>query len=217
MSTRPLFQRFAKELTQRLSHPLPGTGAQRRMAPPFRPSSPEFPETVPNSREAAVLVLFFPSDARADEVELLLTVRPEGMLNHAGQVAFPGGRREDGEDLPDTAIRETEEEVLIESSSIQLAGALTPLYIPPSNFIVHPFVGIVDSAPDMTVTTDEVARCFGVTVAHLTDPDVVRLATQKWKSNLHEVPYFALNGEFVWGATAMILSELVALLTRPLD
>ena len=204
-----LFLTFEEELTRRLQRSLPGPTAQHRMAPPFRDSSPAYPTTVPNSREAAILALFFPSTHSENSAELLLTVRPEGMSNHAGQVAFPGGRHEAGEQLQDTALRETEEEVFIPSSSIRVAGALTPLYIPPSNFIVHPFVGFVTEQPDLSVTSDEVARCFGVTVAHLRNPETSRVATRKWKSESHEVPYFALDGEFVWGATAMILSELV--------
>ena len=208
MSAPNLFQQFAEELTQRLLRPLPGALAHDRMAPPMRRSFRMDPDTIAKSSEAAVLALFFPAESTSDTAELLLTVRPEGMSNHGGQVAFPGGRRESNESLQETALRETEEEVFIQASIIRIAGALTPLYIPPSNFYVHPFVGFLDHRPDLSVTSEEIARCFGVPVSRLIDPDVSRITPQKWNGEFHDLPYFALGGEFVWGATAMILAEL---------
>lgn len=217
MDSQRLFSIFARELSDRISKQLPGTTAQMRMVPAFRKSVPLFPERVPDSKEAAILALFFPSGHRGEPAELLLTVRPEGMSEHAGQVAFPGGRRDDGETLETTALRETEEEVAVSSTSIRIAGTLTPIYIPPSNFFVHPFVGFTPEPPDLTFTSEEVARMFSVPVTHLIDPSVERVATRTWKSESHQIPFLALNGEFVWGATAMMLAELISVIrTLPL-
>jgi len=195
MDTRELFLKFTLELSERLSNPLPGLDAQLKMAPPTRKSYPFANTKAPNSTEAAVLALFFPSKLKGEPAELLLTIRPEGMSNHAGQVAFPGGRREKDESLERTALRETEEEVAVMARSIEIAGSLTPLYIPPSNFFVHPFVGFTSDPPDLSVTSDEVARIFSVPVSHLIDPGVERMATRKWETETHEIPCLALNGD----------------------
>jgi 8-oxo-dGTP pyrophosphatase MutT (NUDIX family) len=211
-----VFQQFVTELSARFSEPLPGFDAHLRLAPEFRRTLPQFPENVVGSREAAILALFFPSAVADEPAEILLTVRPEGMSNHAGQVAFPGGRRELNESFLETALRETEEEVFIQPDSIKIAGPLTPLYIPPSKFFVHPFVGYTEHPPDLTVTSDEVARMFSVRVSHLIDPSVRRTATRRLNSAMQQIPYLALNGEFVWGATAMMLAELIdAISTLP--
>lgn len=161
-------------------------------------------------REAGVLALFYPDENR--NPQLLLTKRPEAMNKHAGQVAFPGGRRESGESLEETALRETEEEVLIPIGNVDLVGALTSLYIPPSNFCVHPFVGTIDYTPDLSVRTEEVAEIFGMPPAHL----IKREARTTMKMDVggaeRDIPYFAFNGQVVWGATAMMLAELAAVL-----
>ena len=210
MKQRQLFLKFVQELSVRLSNPLPGLDAKLKMAPPMRNSYAYANTKSPGCSEAAILALFFPSEVHNEPAELLLTVRPEGMSNHAGQVAFPGGRCEKNESLERTALRETEEEVAIVSSSIKVLGPLTPLFIPPSNFFVHPFVGYTSNPPDLQATSDEVARIFSVPVSHLIDPSVEGMATRKIKSETHEIPFLALNGEFVWGATAMILAELIS-------
>jgi 8-oxo-dGTP pyrophosphatase MutT (NUDIX family) len=161
-------------------------------------------------REAGVLALFYPDDN--DSAQLLLTKRPEAMNKHAGQVAFPGGRREEGESLEETALRETEEEVLIPSEDVNLLGALTSLYIPPSNFCVHPFVGTIDYTPDLSVQTEEVAVVFGVPPELLTSRKARMTINMRVGDAKRDIPYFAFNGHVVWGATAMMLAELAVVM-----
>ena len=163
-----------------------------------------------NCREAGVLALFYPDDN--DCARLLLTKRPEAMNKHAGQVAFPGGRREGGESLEETALRETEEEVLIPSEDVNMLGALTSLYIPPSNFCVHPFVGTIDYTPDLSVQTEEVAVVFGVPPELLTSRKARMTMNMLVGDTKREIPYFAFNGHVVWGATAMMLAELAVVM-----
>ena len=204
------FPDFADFLHARLTQPLPGQRAQYQMAPLSRRQPSRSSVQAKACREAGVLALFYP-DANATP-HLLLTRRPDAMSKHAGQVAFPGGRREEGESLQETALRETEEEVRIEAESVDIVGALTPLYIPPSNFCVHPFVGLIDHTPDLGVRTEEVADMFGIPPACLVDPALRSTTKMHMGDAERDIPYFALNGHVVWGATAMMLAELAAVL-----
>ncbi len=206
------YRHFLDGLSRSLATELPGTMAQHEMAPPHRLNEQRNPAKKKTYLEAAVLALFYPEKDAPDEAKLLLTVRTDGMAKHAGQIAFPGGRRETGEDLVDTALRETDEEVAIPKQLIEILGALTPLYIPLSNFCVYPFVGAIDTYPDMAAASEEVASIFGVSVPDLVDPALRRTVMRDIREKPLEIPYFALNGEFVWGATAMMLAELVAVL-----
>jgi 8-oxo-dGTP pyrophosphatase MutT (NUDIX family) len=208
------YDRFIGQLREALSNGLPGADAQLDMAPSYRSRPADMGVKDKSCREAAVLALFYPDVDLKDEPSLLLTLRPRQMSRHAGQVAFPGGRRETGEELVDTALRETEEEVLIDRTEIDVLGALTPLFIPPTEYCVYPFVGSVTEKPDMTATSDEVERMFGVPAAYLLAPDRRRRTTRRIRDTVVEVPCFALNGQFVWGATAMMLSELARVLER---
>lgn len=180
------------------------------MAPLSRRQPSRSSVAAKDCREAGVLALFYPDDTGAPH--LLLTLRPEAMNKHAGQVAFPGGRREPGETLEETALRETEEEVLIPADNVDVLGELTSLYIPPSNFCVHPFVGVIDYTPHMDVRTEEVAKVFGVTPSWLTARDARLIKTMHVGGADRDVPYFDFHGHVVWGATAMMLAELAAVL-----
>lgn len=210
------YDRFLSGLRTRLSDPLPGRDAQLEMAPLSRREHNEATRRNTPCREAAVLALVFPTEPgetpTRHPASLLLTIRPEGMTQHAGQVAFPGGRREQDEAIEHTALRETEEEVAIPRDDVQILGALTPIYVIPSNYFVYPFVGAIQKAPDLSVTSKEVAFIFGVEIDHLIDPAVRRSARRTIGERTRDVPYFALNGQFVWGATAMMLSEFAAVL-----
>lgn len=197
-------------LETQLLKPLPGQEAQFEMAPLDRQDHIRAGVRDAPCREAAVLALLYPDNA--GRAHLLLTVRPDGMKQHAGQVALPGGRREDGESLTETVLRETQEEVLIPPDRIELLGTLTPLYVIPSNFNVHPYIGYTTETPDLSVRTDEVADLFGVLPLDLVATEKRRSRRQRvgqWERN---VPYFDLDGYVVWGATAMMLAEFAAVL-----
>ncbi|NQV73308.1 CoA pyrophosphatase [bacterium] len=208
------FSDFRDLLATQLSQPLPGQQAQFQMAPLAR-RQPEMASVDARScREAAVLALFYPCSK--GRPKLLLTVRPEIMNKHAGQVAFPGGRREHGEELEQTALRETEEEVFIPTSHVDVLGKLTPLYIPPSNFCVYPYVGVIDYRPDMKRTSDEVAAMFGVRAHELILPEKREVVSRELAGAERQIPYFAFEGYEIWGATAMMMSELAAVLNPTL-
>jgi 8-oxo-dGTP pyrophosphatase MutT (NUDIX family) len=170
-----------------------------------------------------------PGDARASAVMLLLMMLEDGLhmlfirrtedgRAHGGQIALPGGRQDSGDaDLRATALRETGEEVGIHSAAIDILGALTPLYIPVSNYLVHPFIGWLSSPPHYILSEAEVSAVHQVPLRCLSDParkeqTIVRPASLPGME-LH-VPAYRFPGIEVpvWGATAMIISELETIL-----
>ena len=194
-------------LRHALARPLPGVEAQLQLAHPAR--SLAVPPGVV-AREAGVLILLFP---RAGQLYFPLIQRPDRNAadRHRGQIALPGGKREPGDgSLVETALREAEEEVGVARASVEMIGQLSTLYIPVSNFAVTPAVGWVDREPAWRPQAEEVERVFDVPLARLAEADVVRHTQIALDSRvtLRDVPYFDLGGEIVWGATAMILSEL---------
>lgn len=159
-------------------------------------------------RHGAVLILLYPD---GEDLRLPLTVRSEHLPNHRGEVSLPGGGTDPGDaDAVATALRECQEELGVAPGTVQVWGALTPIYIPPSNFQITPVVGFTASAPALLVNDGEVSEVITVTLRELLDPATVR--TEQWTLRGHEVsvPFFAIAGHKVWGATALMLSELVA-------
>ena len=159
-------------------------------------------------REAGVLALLFP---QADVPTLVLTVRHGYLKQHAGQISFPGGRREEGETLQETALREAQEEIGLVPETVDVLGTLTPLYIPPSNFCVYPFVGVVSKPPTLRPTDAEVAQILHVQLPFLLDQSARQHEPRTLRGEEMVVPFFAVDGHQVWGATAMMLAELLAL------
>ena len=188
--------------------PLPGGDAHRRLAPEPRPGWR--PGVVPDhATPAAALVLLYPLD---DAPHVLLTVRAGRLGKHAGQVSFPGGLIDAGESVRDAALREAFEEVGLDPAAVRVAGALSPLYITVSNFAIHPVVGVAASTPRLRPSAAEVARLLPAPLAALADPANLRRGT-RWRGDLPcDVPYFEVRNERVWGATAMVLAELLTLL-----
>ena len=191
-----------------VSGPLPGPDAHRLLAP--RPRRGWQPGEVPErARTAAALVLLYPLD---DAPHILLTVRSGRLAQHAGQVSLPGGVLEEGEGMRDAALREASEEVGIDPETVRVLGILSTLYIPVSDFALHPVGGVSDSAPAIRAAASEVGRVLQVPLSELADPRSLRRGTRWRQDRNYDVPYFELRGERVWGATAMVLAELLAVL-----
>ena len=169
----------------------------------------------PGLRDAAALVLVYPFD---DIPHLLLTVRGAGLRKHTGQVSLPGGAVDVDESIEAAALREASEEVGVAPASVRLLGRLTPLQIPISGDLLHPVVGSAVARPVFRREEWEVARILEVPLTVLRDPSIVqrRARTREigGKAIELEVPYFDIDGEQVWGATAMVLAEFLAVIQR---
>lgn len=176
---------------------------------PMRPMQPP-PDVTP--RESAALLLLYPS---ADELWLPLTVRSARLTTHRGEVSLPGGGSDPGDDGPaGTALREAWEELGIRPANVEVLGTLAAFYIPPSNNRLTPVVGLSLGEPEMRPNPDEVEAAFSVPLRALLDPATVREEIWERRELRMRVPFFALEGYKVWGATALLLSELVARLRR---
>jgi 8-oxo-dGTP pyrophosphatase MutT (NUDIX family) len=163
-------------------------------------------------RPAAALLLLYPLGG---ELHLPLTVRASHLPTHKGQVSLPGGSTDPGDDGPAaTALREAEEELGIPPASVEVLGTLSSFYITPSNFMLTPVVGLSVAAPELRPHPGEVDLAFSVPLRQLLDPATV--VTEEWelRGMRMQVPFFALAGQKVWGATAVALSEFVARLRR---
>jgi 8-oxo-dGTP pyrophosphatase MutT (NUDIX family) len=184
--------------------PLPGPAAQALMAPrPRRAVIGPVP-----LRDAAALVLLFPIDAVA---YVLLTVRHEGLGRHGGQVSLPGGAVDPGETLEAAALREAQEEVGLRAHGLQLLGALSPVDIAVSGFRLHPIVAALDRRPPLSPARGEVERILEVPVEGLADPAAMVLVPYQRGPVMVDAPAFRLEGVEIWGATAMTLAELLAM------
>jgi len=199
-----------------LSEQLPGINAHILMAPAGRQPtlSPDYYITK-NPRKSAVMILVYP---RNEEATLVLTKRHAYEGVHSAQVSFPGGKAEpEDKNLEYTALRETFEEVGITSENINVVMRFSDLYIPPSNFLVSPFLGILNEEPVFHPADYEVAEIVELPLRMLLDDTVLQNASLETSyAPLAKVPAFNINGHIVWGATAMILSEFKEVLKKVL-
>ena len=193
---------FIEALTKRLRANLPGKSAQRKMmiTPNRFPTENQESEGIP----ASILLLLYPIEG---EWFFFLTKRSQDLEHHKGQISFPGGVVEKNESKMNAAIRETNEEIGVDKDVIKIIGNLTPLYIPVSNFHILPYVGWTEEKPHTKVQDAEVKRVFSVSINDLILERNLKTKKDFFSNKSVKVPYFDLNGETVWGATSMILSE----------
>jgi len=193
---------------------LPGAAAQRRMAPSNRTLTPE-PGVTP--RQSAILMPLYPSGGeRKIEVEVLFTLRAQALDHHSSEISFPGGGAERGDaTLRQTALREVEEELGIPPDAIHILGKLTPLYIPPSRNLVHPFVGWMPTLPPLDPDPIEVAEVLWAPLAHLLDPQNIGAYVWRHNGRMSTAPSYQIDHrDPIWGATAMMLSELLTVIEK---
>lgn len=204
------FTDFSAKIDQYSTAKLGGRESQFKLVPELRVKISDEKIKTRNPRKAAVMALFYPD--KQNNTRFLLTQRASYNGTHSAQISFAGGKSEENETAEQTAKRETFEEVGVDN--IKVVRKLSETYIPPSNFLVTPFLGIVNNQPLFT-PNEEVEEIIEVLVSDLLSDNnlsSVELETSYMKKI--EVPCFKLNNHIVWGATAMILSEIKDLLLK---
>ncbi|MDO6597728.1 CoA pyrophosphatase [Oceanihabitans sp. 2_MG-2023] len=207
------FNQFLKATSKISNLELPAEASQFKMSPPFREALLKQQQSkIKNAKQSAVMALFYPDEEQETKFVLILRKTYKGV--HSAQVGFPGGKVEiEDTSLKHTALRETEEEIGVPMQTIETLKALTQVYIPPSNFYVQPFLGYSVSRPNFIKQESEVEDILEVSLAHfLEEQNVVTKYVSTSYNRDVEVPAYKLNNHIVWGATAMMLSEIKDLL-----
>jgi 8-oxo-dGTP pyrophosphatase MutT (NUDIX family) len=169
---------------------------------------PRMPPPGSDTRRAAVLV---PIIVEGEDARVVYTVRKDHLADHAGQISFPGGSKEARDSsLLETALREAEEEIDLSPELVEVVGELEEMYIPPSNFRVSPFVGLLTPGAEMVLAPEEVEEIFTVSLATLTANETFRKMLWRREGRDYEVPVFAIEGRNIWGATAAMTAALLA-------
>lgn len=192
---------YSEDIIKLLSGELPGEHSHVKMLPKNRVLK------VPSNhkskiKRSSVLLLLYPDN---NSLNLALIKRPAHMKHHAGQIAFPGGKIEKGETALETALRETEEEIGIETKNIKILGSLSELYVEVSGFLIHPYVAWLSEKPEFEINKNEVDKM--VLFPLLEYRNCFETTTINTTTGALEVPCIKFENETIWGATAMILSE----------
>ncbi len=208
-----LLNNFIKELKIELENTLPGYDAHLEMMPESRIRAMHTIKNYDNARKSGVLILFYPDNK---SIKTVFILRPEYDGVHSSQVAFPGGKFEEKDiDIVNTALREANEEVGIVVSDVEIIGKLSEIYIPPSNFLVQPVIGFATQKPIFKKDTKEVAEIIEVDIAQLLDASNKTMREIILSNNLKiKAPCYLINEQIIWGATAMIVSELIVILKK---
>jgi 8-oxo-dGTP pyrophosphatase MutT (NUDIX family) len=212
-----IFEEYAEKLIIELKKGLPGFSAQNHMDPIGRKTAGEYLNEKGAPKKSAVMILVYPN-ANASSIHVMLIVRAEHEQgSHSGQISFPGGGFEESDiNLSDTALRETEEEVGVDRRTIRIIGELSSVYIPVSNYLVFPFVGICNHSPVFQKHSLEVKDLLEIKINEFlsernkTTSDIF-LKSRNLRIN---VPCYNIGGKIIWGATAMIIAEFAEVIRR---
>ncbi|WP_452223219.1 NUDIX hydrolase [Lacinutrix chionoecetis] len=210
------FESFLKSIVKIENLPLPAETSQFKMSPPYREHLVTLQaERIKRAKKSAVLALFYPNIN--NEAHLILILRKTYKGVHSAQVGFPGGKLETKETEQQAALRETEEEIGVDQNKITVLKELTQMYIPPSNFYVKPFIGYVDKTPHLVKEDKEVEAILEINLEDFLNEKNVTTKLVTTSNGLKvNVPAYNLNNHLVWGATAMMLSEVKDLLNSAL-
>ncbi|CAG5068372.1 putative Nudix hydrolase NudL [Dyadobacter sp. CECT 9623] len=208
MASLESFSLFTEQLAKKLKYPLPGDSAHKLMQASsklrltFKPNS--------RTRKSAILILFYPHQ---NEIYFPLILRPAYDGVHSGQVAFPGGRYElTDKDLVRTALREAQEEIGLRLNDVKILGILTELFIPASNFYVLPVIAAMPYRPDFYPDPREVEDIFEIKLEEISDINIIGSSDIQVRGEQVHAPHYMVQGYKIWGATAMMISELLTVL-----
>ena len=206
------FYDFIDKLKFQLQKPLPGEDAQLLMAPSIRRKMSTYNFDALNPKVSAVMALIYPNENLEPTMVLILRQSYAGV--HSAQISFAGGKKDDAdENIKATALRETFEEIGVEQHHINVLTELSNLYIPPSNFLVFPFLGYCNEKPAFNLDYKEVAQLIEFKALQITNDAIKsKMIIDKHPSGDNvTAPYYLINDHKVWGATAIILSEIEAI------
>lgn len=202
------------KISEACKAPLPGWNAQKRLINYDRPAPDDISKVDPDARLGAVLALLYPKNG---ELHTVLMMRNTYKGVHSNQVSFPGGEFEKQDaSLWHTALREANEEVGVPENKVIKISELTKVYIPPSRFLVTPFLAFAEKAPSFIPDPFEVKRIIEAPISKFLDPNNIlekKIFIDSYKAKL-PIKYYEVEGEIIWGATAMMLSELAEILER---
>ncbi|MGV6827881.1 MAG: NUDIX hydrolase [Flavobacteriales bacterium] len=209
------YTEFQQKIAKIEKMELPGEEIQLKMAPKERLLSiKRKAEKQKFAKQAGVLMLFYPSKKGLTYFALILRKTYNGV--HSAQVGFPGGRYEKNDkSIKETALRETQEEIGVPGNTIKVLKKITEIYIPPSNFFVHPFIGITLTTPTFKIQEEEVEQLLEIDLNHFLNDNIktTTIRSTSYTKNI-KVPAFLLNNKLVWGATAMMLNEAREMLKK---
>lgn len=201
---------YIQNIKNELQKPLPGLIYQAKMAPLIRLNN--YNPNPPGARKGGVLLLLYYDTAK---LYITLIKRAEDGGVHSGQISFPGGKYEPGDkSLIQTAKRETFEEIGVNGSQVEIIGKLTTLYIPVSNYIVHPTVGFTKSIPQFVPNKTEVNKIIVVPLEHFLYENNIQFGEIELRTNKIKTPFYKIDEHIIWGATAMIMSEFTEVVRR---
>jgi len=202
---------FLNYLKETLRGELSGLEAHQKMLPPGRRLKNNENE-LSSVKQSSVLLLLYPE---GEQIYICLIKRPSTMRHHPGQISFPGGKVEK-EDLSAemAALREAQEEVGIDPSFIEIIGKLSEIYVEVSRFSIHPFLAWADHKPEFLINTDEVDELILFPIMDFVANETILETELDTFSGRLRVKYYPFNSEMIWGATAMILSELIEILKK---
>lgn len=204
-----IFPQFFSQLKQRIQEPLPGLPAQMKMVPGDRKQEVKVPD---NARKAAVMLLLYPHE---EKIYIPFIKRVEDGRVHGGQISFPGGSHDEADpDFRYTALREVKEEIGVIPEKIEVLGPISPIYIPPSNFIVETYVGTLIQRPTFVPEPEEVADIVEIEVAEFLKEENVGIhRVDVFGGNFIDAPgYTPYGANLIWGGTSMIISEFVEII-----
>jgi len=206
-----MYSSILKYLEEALNGALPGLEAHGKMLPPGRRLKTREDE-VASVKQSSILLLLFPE---GEKIFTCLTKRPPTMTFHPGQISFPGGKVEK-EDLSAemTALREAREEIGIDTSNIRILGKLSDLYVEVSRFSIQPFLAWADRRPDFLVNSVEVEELILFPLSDFVTNETIFETELDTVTGPLQIKYYPHNGEIIWGATAMIISELIEILKK---